>query len=323
MSNSITLTPQNMTEAMEFSKMLAQSGMVPNNFKGKPQDCLVAMQWGFEVGLQPMQALQNIAVINGKPSIWGDAALALVKAHPLCRGVTERIEGEGDQMRAVCIVKRAYPDGEIEETVKYFSVENAKKAKLWGKQGPWTQYPERMLTMRARGFAIRDAFPDAMKGIITQEEAQDMPTPKNITPENDESTFQNQLDKIKATDSIEPEVMGEATGEVIEATVAAPEEQETVYTYTVVGRTGSPLEQPTTDPQEFGNGLIKMFRTAAAAEKNSDGNPINERDRMTLLKQLKEANQEGINQMPENIKQFVADEYKKLLKKLGATMNNG
>ena len=65
MTKSLTLAPQNMTEAMEFSKMLAQSGMVPNNFKGKPQDCLVAMQWGFEVGLQPMQALQNIAVING------------------------------------------------------------------------------------------------------------------------------------------------------------------------------------------------------------------------------------------------------------------
>ena len=92
MSKSITLTPQNMTEAMDFAKMLAQSGMVPSNFKGKPQDCLVAMQWGFEVGLQPMQALQNIAVINGKPSIWGDAALALVRSHPDCKGVEEKLE---------------------------------------------------------------------------------------------------------------------------------------------------------------------------------------------------------------------------------------
>ena len=319
MANNLpTLAPQNMTEAMEFSKMLSRSSMVPQAYRGKDQDILVAVQWGYEVGLQPMQALQNIAVINGKPSIYGDAALALVKAHPLCRGVTERIEGEGDQMRAVCIVKRAYPGGEIEETMKTFSVENAKRARLWGKQGPWSQYPERMLTMRARGFAIRDAFPDAMKGIITQEEAADMPTePKDITPQPQPV---NQLDQISAPESDEPEVVEVDTSEVIEAAPAAPEPEQS-YTFTLVGRTGQQIEQPTTDPEVYGNGLLKMFHTAALAERDREGNPINERDRMSLLKQLKEANQEGIDQMPEDIKQIVADGYRKELKTLGAKLN--
>ena len=74
-----TLAPQNMTEAMDFSKMLASSQMVPKQYQRKPQDILVAVQWGYELGLQPLQALQNIAIINGKPSVYGDAALALVK----------------------------------------------------------------------------------------------------------------------------------------------------------------------------------------------------------------------------------------------------
>jgi hypothetical protein len=86
-------------------------------------------------------------------------------------------------MVARCVVRRAYGD-EIEETEATFSVDDAKRAKLWGKQGPWSQYPKRMLAMRARGFAIRDAFPDAMKGMITAEEAQDYPTkaPRDVTP---------------------------------------------------------------------------------------------------------------------------------------------
>ena len=183
MTNFSTLAPKSIGEAIDFSKMISSSGMVPAAYKGKRQDILVAIQWGYEVGLQPMQALQNIAVINGKPSVYGDAAIALVKADPRCRGVKETIEGEGEKMVARCVVRRGYGD-EIHETEATFSVDDAKRAKLWGKQGPWSQYPKRMLAMRARGFAIRDAFPDAMKGMITAEEAQDYPTkaPRDVTP---------------------------------------------------------------------------------------------------------------------------------------------
>ena len=219
-------------------------------------------------------------------------------------------------MRAVCTVMRAHGEM-IEKTIRYFSVANAKTAKLWGKQGPWTQYPERMLAQRARGFALRDAFPDALKGIITREEAEDIPTkPKNITPEPPK----NQLDDIKAPESEEQETVVVDTGEVIEDAVEPPEEQES-YVYTVVGRTGQQIDEPTTDPDKFGNSLMNMFCTAALAERDKEGNPINERDRMSLLKQLKEANQEGIDNMPEEVKQIVADEYRKQLKILGAKLN--
>ena len=60
--------PATLTEAIQFSDMLANSSMVPKAYQGKPQDILVCVQWGYEMGLAPMQALQNIAVINGKPS---------------------------------------------------------------------------------------------------------------------------------------------------------------------------------------------------------------------------------------------------------------
>ena len=167
-----SLAPKDLDEAMRFADMLAGSSIVPKDYIGKPGNCLVAIQWGMELGLQPMQAMQSIAVINGRPSLWGDAMLALVKAHPAFEWIKEECDGAV----ATCTIKRR---GEP-EVVQSFSLEEAKRAGLTGKQGPWTQYPKRMLQMRARGFALRDAFPDALRGVVSAEEARDTPTERDM-----------------------------------------------------------------------------------------------------------------------------------------------
>ena len=159
-------------DAYRFATMVAKSDFAPKDFKGKPESCLLAIQHGSEIGLSPMQSLQNIACINGRPAIWGDAALAVAMASAVCESVTETIDGEGDGMVATRSAKRR---GYERPTVVRFSVADAKKAGLWGKSGPWTQYPRRMLQLRARGFALRDAFPDVLKGLVTAEEAHDYP----------------------------------------------------------------------------------------------------------------------------------------------------
>ena len=167
-----TLEPSTLSEAIHFSQMLAKSTMVPRDFQNRPENILVALQWGREIGLGPLQALQNIAVINGRPSVWGDAMLALVRGSASCGYVRESLEGDGDEMKATCRARRA---GETEDIVGEFSVDDAKRAGLWDKAGPWKQYPKRMLQMRARGFCLRDAFPDILKGVISAEEARDTP----------------------------------------------------------------------------------------------------------------------------------------------------
>lgn len=167
-----SLAPKDLDEAMRFADMLANASIVPKDYIGKPGNCLVAIQWGMELGLQPMQAMQSIAVINGRPSLWGDAMLALVKAHPAFEWIKEGCDGTV----ATCTVKRR---GEP-EVVQTFAMEDAKRAGLTGKQGPWTQYPKRMLQMRARGFALRDAFPDALRGVVSAEEARDTPAERDM-----------------------------------------------------------------------------------------------------------------------------------------------
>ncbi len=174
MKNEITTTfgpgtglmPKSLDEAMRFCEMLASSDVIPKQYKGKPGDILVAIEWGMEVGLKPMQALNGISVINGRPSIWGDSALALVRASGKMEYIDESFDGD----TAICRVKRR---GEP-ETVRTFSMEDAKKAGLLNKPGPWQQYPRRMLQMRARAWALRDTFPDVLSGIAIAEEAQDV-----------------------------------------------------------------------------------------------------------------------------------------------------
>ncbi|MDQ2079519.1 recombinase RecT [Xanthobacteraceae bacterium Astr-EGSB] len=123
-----------------------------------------------------MQALQRIAVINGRPTIWGDAALALVRASRLLESIKEEVDGEGDAMVATCTVMRV---GDLETVSRTFSVADAKTAGLWNKRGssgqptPWITHPKRMLQMRARAFALRDVFPDVMGGMYIAEEVVD------------------------------------------------------------------------------------------------------------------------------------------------------
>ena len=67
--------------------------------------------------------------------------------------------------------------------IETFTTGDAKRAKLWGKSGPWTDYPKRMLRFRARGYVLRDLFGDVLKGLRTVEEVRDIPAePINVTP---------------------------------------------------------------------------------------------------------------------------------------------
>lgn len=118
--------------------------------------------------------MQNLAVINGRPALWGDAVIALVRSSPLCEYVVETDDGQ----TATCKVKRK---GEPEQ-VRTFSMEDARAAGLSGKQGPWVQYPKRMRQMRARAFALRDVFPDVLRGLPVAEEVMDTPAEKHMGP---------------------------------------------------------------------------------------------------------------------------------------------
>lgn len=158
--------PSTLEEAWRLAGALAQSGMTPKAYGGDQNKIMVGMMAGAEVGLAPFTALQSIAVIGNNPSLWGDGALALVQAS----GLLEDMEETDDGHTATCRLNRV---GRSTPIIRSFSMDDAKKAGLAGKAGPWTQYPARMRQMRARAFALRDGFADVLKGLSIAEEARD------------------------------------------------------------------------------------------------------------------------------------------------------
>lgn len=171
------IVPQDFDGAWRIANAVTKAGMAPKGLD-TPEKAMVAIMHGMEVGMTPMAALQSIAVVNGRPTIWGDGAIGLVRGSGKCEWIKERVDGEGDNMVATCEVKRK---GENDPIKASFSVADAKKASLWGKAGPWQQYPKRMLAMRARAFALRDGFADVLRGLGIAEEVQDTPM-RDVTP---------------------------------------------------------------------------------------------------------------------------------------------
>ncbi len=172
------LSPSNFEHAYRMAKMISQSSMVPKAYCDKPQDVLIAMEMGRTLNLSPLSAVQNIAVINGKPSLYGDGVLAVCSSHPDFEDIKEEAmrDEKGNLIGYSCTVKRK---GRSPVT-QVFTTQMANTAGLWGRTGPWKSYPERMLQMRARAFALRDSFADALGGVRIKEETQDYQD--NIAP---------------------------------------------------------------------------------------------------------------------------------------------
>lgn len=337
--------PATITEAIEFSKMLADSQMVPRAYQGKPQDIMVCVQWGYEIGLAPMQALQNIAVINGKPSVYGDAAMALVQASPVCDDIAEYFEGEGTPNPvAVCVAKRK---GRQPVTAR-FSVEDAKRAGLWGKQGPWQAYPKRMMQMRARGFALRDAFPDVLKGLITAEEAQDFPDEakprqvRDITPRNPLDAIApptmptvEEPEELAAPSLSEAEVMGapatepepeiEPDGYTVEVAEVIEQEYKPSQTEVVAAApVGFALRVPGRDAPFSQHESLEEWQNAYEdlAEKTAQAGKVPPRERMTKLRELKEVNADVIAQIDTVQRVRTTANHSKRIKALGAMLGD-
>ena len=154
---------------MHLAKLVSESDLAPKDFKGKAGNCLIAIQMGAEVGISPMQAIQNIAVINGRPSIYGDMGKGLLLGHG-CR-IEERDMKETQKLQEACC-RITRPDGSP-PIVRTFSRRNAEEAGLWGKAGPWTTTPWRMLAWRAFWFAARDGAADMLRGMSGAEEVRD------------------------------------------------------------------------------------------------------------------------------------------------------
>jgi hypothetical protein len=195
----VALVPQTLDEAYRLADAMSRSGLMPSSFKS-PEAVMVAIMAGAELGFAPFQSCQSLAVISGRPVLFGDAIPALIWSNGF--KLKEWFENEAadypDEMAAVCEITR--PDGQV--IAGRFSVADAKEARLWSKDGPWQTAKKRMLKMRARSFGARDGAADLLRGLFVAEEAQDIP------PAADNGAGTGMVGRLQAREvNVDPDVL--------------------------------------------------------------------------------------------------------------------
>ena len=172
------LMPQTQAEKYEMASVLCKSGLIPSGLNS-PEKVFVALQWGHELGLSPMVAVNNVAVINGKPTLSADIMSAVVKRSPEYGGIKWI---EMSDTKAECEITRILPNGEKEVQRSCFTMDDAVKAGLAGRD-VWKKYPRRMLKHRCLSYGLKDVFPDLLAGLYDPEEMESVSSDKTTTTE--------------------------------------------------------------------------------------------------------------------------------------------
>lgn len=157
-----------MTDRIEHAKIVAQSSLIPPEYRGKPADIVWAMDIGDALGVPYTQVMQSMVVARGKMTMSADLMGAVVRR----AGHKLRLREDGDSVTATLI--RA-DDTDYEFTVTWDKAK-AQAAGLWGSRGPWQQYPRQMLRARAITEVCRQGASDALAGTVyTPEELEAAP----------------------------------------------------------------------------------------------------------------------------------------------------
>jgi hypothetical protein len=198
------IIPRNVDEVARIAKAVIVAGLAPDSYRGVDDSStaskiMIGIMKGAEIGLAPLTALANIAIINGRASLWGDGAVALIQASGKVESWEESWEGEEgtDAYTALCSIHRI---GQSAPYIGKFSWGDAKRAKLTTK-GPWVSYGPRMLMWRARSYAMRTGFADCLSGLGIAEEVQDIPAapaPADISVLDDAPAIEHKTEEVAA-----------------------------------------------------------------------------------------------------------------------------
>lgn len=197
----VPIIPRTIDETFRIAQAVLIAGAIPDALAiergvNLPEKEVVSrvvtiIMAGAEVGMGPMASLANIALINKRRSIWGQAAVALIQS----KGVLEemKIERIGTQPGADASTAQFPPDfglrvtmkrrGQAQPYIGEYTVGRAKRAHLWmnPKKAPWCEHPERQLQWRAFHLAATDGFADCLMGLMIREVAEDLSAPPAMT----------------------------------------------------------------------------------------------------------------------------------------------
>lgn len=174
-----TSVVESMARAYKLAKIMCQAGNIPDNYRNKPADCMIAIDMAERMNVSPMFIFQNMYVVKGKPSWSGQACMALIDNCGKFKDAKHIYFGQGDDHGCYVEAVRV-SDGEI---VRGVAVTMAMvKAEGWISNKKWQTMPDLMLAYRAAAFFARVNCPDVLMGCMTEGEASDV---SNSAPAKD------------------------------------------------------------------------------------------------------------------------------------------
>lgn len=205
--NVLAIVPQTFEETLRIARAVCASGLAPSALIGKLEGddaaaaVAVAIMSGAELGLKPMVSLRSFTVINGRPALYGDGLINVVRMSGKVAYLRTGCEERSGKMVGFCEAKRL--DTSEEKRVE-FSQADAERAGLWQTKAtvvkwnkwdkkneekpndsPWYRFPQRMLAWRAAGYCLRELFGDVLGGIRDEFEVReiaDAEEMRDITP---------------------------------------------------------------------------------------------------------------------------------------------
>lgn len=171
-------TPKELTPIAEYdfmvrkAKILAASQFLPAHFRGKPADCMVALELGQRLDVPAMLILQHSHVVKGKIGIEGKLAMALLRQRSPYIDIDVEYEGSG-MSRQVTVSGKRKRDGKIHSLTM-----TMQEVQAWGwlQNDMWKKMPDQLLCYRAAIFFIRRYCPECLMGLSTKDELMDIET---------------------------------------------------------------------------------------------------------------------------------------------------
>lgn len=146
-------------ERAAYIARIAPSTILPTAYRGNAANAFVAAETGAALGLEPLQALASIAVINGRATLSSDLMAAVIRR----AGHTLRIVENSPESVTATLIRADDKTFKFEVT---WDKDKATKAGLWGQRGPWSQYPTQMLRAHAITEVARQGASEALMGMI-------------------------------------------------------------------------------------------------------------------------------------------------------------
>lgn len=161
-------------QLMNMANMLAKSTIVPVMYQNRPENTFVALDMASRMGISPMVVMQNLYVIQGKPSWSGQAMASLIRNSGQFKNVTLHYVGkEGTDTWGAYVTATRASDG-LEIKGATVTIATAKKEGWYQKGGSkWQTIPELMLAYRAYAWFGRVHAPEIMMGLQSTEEVYD------------------------------------------------------------------------------------------------------------------------------------------------------